>query len=216
MSSLNFNLLNRHHILAGLVLAASLITGSSKLFAQFTATFTVDENGPGTFANSSGFSAPVPASLLPDPGPGGLSAALTYGLLSPPGLVAGDLILLESLGAQVSDIIRFNPDQNGGSLVFYSDIADGAEDLADTGFPLSLYANNITFTELGVEGANGFTYTPLAGQPGFVTGAAGPVTYVITSDIPEPSSIALAAFAFAGLAAWGLVSRLQEYIDLSA
>jgi len=50
-----------------------------------------------------------------------------------------------------------------------------------------------TITELGPEGANGVTYTPIAGQPGFVAGAAGPVTYVFLSDgqIPEPSSLLL-------------------------
>jgi hypothetical protein len=204
VSCLDFNLLKCHRILAGLVLAASLITGGTKLFAQgFTVTITVNENGTGTLVNSNGFNAPLPSALLPDPGPGGLPAALTYGLLNAPGLVAGDLILLEPPNSLVSDIIRFNPNQNGGSLVFYSDITDGALDLADTGFPLSLYANTITFTELGVEGANGFTYTPLANQPGFVAGSAGPVTYVILSDVPEPSTLALAAFGLIGLAAWG-------------
>jgi hypothetical protein len=204
MSCLNFNLLKCHHILAGLVLAASLITCGSKVLAQgFTITAAVDENGTGTLVNSTGSNAALPASLLPDPGPGGLAAALTYNLLNPPGLVAGDLILLEPPGSQISDIIRFNPNQNGGSLVFYSDTTDGAEDLADTGFPLALYTNNVTFTEVGPEGANGFTYTPLANQPGFVAGAAGPVTYVIRSDVPEPSTLALAAFGLIGLAAWG-------------
>ena len=203
MSCLNFNLLKCHRILAVLVLAASLITGGSKLFAQGIAiTLTIDENGAGRLVNTTGFTAPLPSALLPDPGPGGLPAALTYGMLDPPGLVAGDLILLEPPGSQVSDIIRFNPNQNGGSLVFYSDITDGADSLADTGFPLALYTNTVTFTELGAEGANGFTYTPLAGQPGFVAGAGGPVTYVIISDVPEPSTLVLAAFGFISLAAW--------------
>src|SRR4029079_9543074 len=98
----------------------------------------------------------------------------TYGMLNPPSMVAGDLILLEPLGGILSDVIRFNPQQHGGSLVFYSDNTDGADALADTGFPTAFYTNNITFTEVGPEGANGFTYTPIAGQPGFVAGGGGP------------------------------------------
>ncbi len=190
--------MKRFNILATLAFAAWLLTGNSTLLAQgFTVTISVDENGNGTLVNSNGFSSPLPFALLPDPGPGGLPAALTYGMLSPPGLVAGDLILLEPPSSQMSDLIRFNPNQNGGSLVLYSDNTDGAEALADTGFPLALYPNNVTFTEVGVEGANGFTYTPIAGQPGFVAGAAGPVTYVIISDspVPEPSTLLLAAFS---------------------
>ena len=69
---------------------------------------------------------------------------------------------------------------------------------------MALYTNTLTVTEVGAEGANGFTYTPTAGQPGFVAGAAGPVTYVIISDspAPEPASIGL---MLAGLGV--LVSR---------
>jgi hypothetical protein len=147
--------------------------------------------------NSNGFNQPLPFSVTADPGPGGLPNALTYGLLNPPGLVAGDLLLLEPgpLGV-ISDLIRFNPQQNGGSLVFYSDTGDGTPSpLADTGFPTSLYTNNLSRLEAGPElGPSGFVYTPTAGQPGFVAGAGGPVTYVINSDVlPEPTSLTLTA-----------------------
>jgi hypothetical protein len=186
--------MNRRRIVAILIVTIWSLAGSNSLFAQgFTVTISADENGNGTFTNSAGFFSTLPGVLLPDPGPGGLPAALTYGLLNPPGLVAGDLILIEPPGT-VSDILRFNPNQNGGSLVFYSDNLDGADALADTGFPTAFYTNTATFFEVGPEGANGFTYTPLAGQPGFVAGAGGPVTYVITSDVvPEPGSFALLA-----------------------
>jgi hypothetical protein len=175
--------------LLGSVFSAFLL---SSAYAQgFSVTVTVDENGNGTFTNTNGFFSPLPFSQVQDPGPGGLAAALTYGLLNPPGLAAGDLILLEpGGGGLISDVVRFNPQQNGGSLVFYSDNLDGGTDLADIGFPTAFYANTLTATEVG----NGLTYTPTAGQPGFVAGAAGPVTYVLKSDVsevPEPSSILL-------------------------
>ncbi len=192
--------MKRHTILAIFIVAACALVGTSTLLAQgFTVTISADENGHGTLVNSNGFSSALPFALLPDPGPGGLPAAATYGLLNPPGLVAGDLIFFEVPVNTISDIIRFNPNQNGGSLVFYSDNLDGADALADTGFPTALYANNITFTEVGPEGANGLTYTPVAGQPGFVAGSGGPVTYVITSDsrVPEPCSLTLLALGAA-------------------
>lgn len=178
--------------------------------AQFSVTISVDENGNGNLSNSNGFTSALNSFLANDPGPGGLNNALTYDLLNPPGLVAGDLILLEPGGGD-SDIIRFNTTggstANGGSLVFYSDTSDGVDSLADIGFPTAGYANSLTELEVGPEsGPNGFDYTPTAGQPGFVAGAGGPVTYDITSDpaaaTPEPASAAL-MLAGLGLVAGG-------------
>ena len=203
--------MKRPYVLAGLALAAWLVTAGGPAHAQgFSITTTVNENGQGTFSNTAGFFSPLPAALLPDPGPGGLPAALTYGLLNPPGLVAGDLVLLEpgTIGV-VSDIIRFNPQQNGGSLVFYSDNFDGAPSLADTGPPLgtSLFT---TAVEVGPEaGPNGFSYTPTAGLPGFIAGAAGPVTYVFQSD-PAPSAVPAPPTLLLGLVGAACVARLRR------
>jgi hypothetical protein len=138
-----------------------------------------------------------------DPGPGGLPNALTYNLLGPTGLVAGDLLLMEPPTGSLSDIIRFNPAGTGNpnypaSVVFYSDIEAGeAPSFADIGFSTGRYTNTVTLTELGREGNNGIVYTPTAGQPGFVPNFA--VTYNIISDaVPEPSD-ALLALSGAGL-----------------
>jgi hypothetical protein len=169
----------------------------------FSVTITVDENGNGHFTNTSGFSSALPFAMQLDPGPGGLPSALTYGLLNPPGLTAGDLVLLEPGSDVISDIIRFNPACGFGTgcLVFYSDNFDGVDALADVGFPLARYTNVLTVQEVGPEGDNGFIYTPLQGQPGFVAGSAGPVTYVLRSDsVPEFSSLGLLAVGLMGVA----------------
>src|SRR6516162_7799986 len=53
---------------------------------------TIDENGHGTLNGFQG-PQPEPFALQTDPGPGGLANALTYSLLNPPGLTAGDLLI---------------------------------------------------------------------------------------------------------------------------
>jgi hypothetical protein len=192
-------------------MAAALVCGmllSSYASAQFSVTITVDENGHGTLTNTNGFFRTLPFAVIPDPGPGGLPAVLTYDTLNPPGLVSGDVLLQDPNGL-VLDVVRFNanePTPSGmGALLFYSDNIDGFDSLGDTPSPpLQLYANNITIPEVGSESINGAVYTPTAGQPGFVAGAAGPVTYVLMSDTPEPASMTLLGIGAVGLVGYAL------------
>src|SRR5205823_6000675 len=75
---------------------------------------TVDELGNGTldFTASGGGKFPLPFAVIPDPGPGGGPAVLTYNLLGPPDLAAGGVFLFDSM--TLSDVVRFNPAGTGG------------------------------------------------------------------------------------------------------
>ena len=162
----------------------------------------VDENGNGSI-NFGGGPIPLAFTLAPDPGPAGLPLALTYSLPFPG--VIGDVLLFEPVTQQVSDWIRFN---GNGTLVFYSDVPEGGEvpDLADVGFPgLSYEGNLVVIPEIGPEGNNGATYTPLPGQPGYDPAVLPRYTFI--SDIPEPGTMTLVGMGVVGLLA---ISRRKK------
>lgn len=150
---------------------------------------TFNENCLGTITFPAGSPSPLSCSQIPDPGPGGLGNVLFYAMRNPPGLVAGDVLIMEPPNfTGLSDILRFDPVTQGGGVFVYSDIEVGDSYLADIGFPAGYNTNLLTMNEAGVEGGwNGVSYTPVAGQPGFVT--SNPVTYNFTSDdVPEPAT----------------------------
>lgn len=163
---------------------------------------TVFEDGTGSLLFPGGSPIVTTGVLAPDPGPGGLSLALTFNLLGPPGLVAGDLNVFENLSENLGDVIRFNPAGTGSagypaSLVFYS--AAGGGLLGDTGLPTGAYTNVVFNSESGSED---LFYTPTANQPGFVPGFS--VTYHIisgASSVPESgTTITLLGLGMAGIA----------------
>jgi len=154
---------------------------------------TVHEDGTGTSGNL-----PLTSTQEQDPGPGGLANALTFNLGNPPNLIAGDLFLLDPVTMQISDVIRFNPQQHNGSLVFYS--LPGGGELADTGFPSANYSNTFSI----IENTLGETiYTPTQGQPGLVANATGFVSYHIVSTeaangVPEGGSTVMLMLSAVG------------------
>jgi len=181
-----------------------LLAGTELLAVPSNPTLTFQENGQGKVELPNGVVIPLPGALASDPGPGGLSSALTF-TAHPAELnfVVGDVFILDGAG-HVSDVLRFNLDPGPGPrltspILFYSD--DSAGLLADTGLPTAFYDNKVTISE----NHSGFTiYTPIAGQPGFEPGFPLPITYQIFSTPDAGSSVCLFAVALYGI---GLLRR---------
>ena len=164
-------------------------------------TVSVDEFGNGSSTFPGGPNA-LPSFIAPDPSGGVAGNVLQYLLLPNLPFTPGDVILDENVGTNlvVSDVLRFFPTANGTLLLFYSDNGDGVDAPADiSGLPGNVIGNPVHVLEIGPDGNNGAVYTPIAGQPGFVSTDFMP-TFNIISDAPEPASFLLIG---AGLAALG-------------
>ena len=101
-------------------------------------------------------------------------------------------------------VVRFFTIPGGPTVtLFYSDNGDGVDAPADTGLPINALTNAVLIQEVGPEGANGATYTPTAGQPGFFN-TDFTFTYDIVSDsgVPEPASMMLMGAGIVALAAF--------------
>jgi hypothetical protein len=187
------------------ILGCAYAMTTASLVAQL---YTFDE-----FGNSSGLGISPGAMQLDPSGAIGLPIpVMVYNL--PFSVIPGDVILPEPPGPGInrnSDVIRFwNPSGGGPSqIIFYSDFtsADPADSPADTGLPSGLMSLIVTIPEVGPEGNNGALYTPTANQPGFILSTTvPPATYNIISDVPEPSTLAL-AFLSGGLSLFLLKQR---------
>jgi hypothetical protein len=164
--------------------------------------------------------------LIPEPAPPGLEPTLTFAgppvPVPPPiplpvaiGLPgAGVVVLTEPVGTPpdpgevpivtvipgtnqqvvVSDIVISTLGNNQGVAPFITLVSDGGPDLAQL-VPL-LPLGTVFLPETGLLQ----DLTPFLVPPG---NPFGPITALVQSDIPEPSSVVLAALGFAGLLAWG-------------
>src|SRR5215510_10899830 len=94
-----------------LVVAPPLARSSSALPIIY-----IDEFGTGTL-DFGAPNVPIPTTgvLQADPGPGGLASVLTYNLLGPPALVAGDVLMFDVAEGAILDVIRFNPAGTGSA-----------------------------------------------------------------------------------------------------
>ena len=141
----------------------------------------LDENGVGYITPSQLF----PYTVAPEP----VSGLTTLVYTLPFAGVAGDVLVDESSGNQLSDVLRFD---GLGHVYVFSDNSDGVDSLADTsGLPPVILPNPAgPLVESGVEGGyQDVDYIPTPTEPGYK--AAGPVVYHFISDVPEPGSLAL-------------------------
>lgn len=192
------------------VAAAALLLSGQLVVAQAPPNPTITLNGgnaQGMIQLPNGVTIPLTGSYKSDPGPGGLSSALTFTFRPAEGsaFVVGDVLLL-GVGGVVADVIRYNPAVLVAGVLtqqvfFYSQAGSGL--MSSTGLPSSFYANSRTLPE-NPFGAT--IYTPVAGQPGFNPGAALPTTWRFIAQVPDTGSTA----ALLGLGLCGLATLRRK------
>ncbi len=168
-----------------LVFSAILLLASVPAFAS---TITINLNGVGDIGGT-----PLTSTMSADPGPTGLSSALTYTL--PFAGTQGDVLLFDPNLGFPGDLLRFN---GNSTLVVYADNLNGLNSQAATmNPPSSLYPNAVVVNETGSEANLMATYTPGVGDPGYDASAP---TYVLNaSTVPEPETLWLTGFGFLAL-----------------
>ena len=164
-----------------LVIAAcigTLAVSATSVFGQIGQIININESGSAYITSSQMFPYTIGTDTF-----SGLST-LEYTL--PFAGVAGDVLLTEPGGSQLSDVLRFD----GNSHVFFFSEVGGGQ-LADVGLPTTFQPNNVTVAESGTEEVSTYAYyTPTASEPGYKAAAPG-TTYYIVSDVPEPSVMLL-------------------------
>jgi hypothetical protein len=180
----------------------ALAASANTLRAVPIPTFSFHENGQGKLQLPPLFGGgviPIPGTLMSDPGPGGLMSALAFTAhpqVNP--FPEGDVVLMDASG-HVSDILRFNPEENPGPgspqlIFFYSNDHGGL--LADTGLPSLMYDNPV-FIQENLSGPT--IYTPTEGQPGFSSDSPLGNSFRIFSTPDTGSTLLMLGAAVAAL-----------------
>ena len=169
--------------ISGIVACTGILAASATLvFGQVGQIIYIDENGSAYITPSE----PFAFTLAQEPNSGSITLQYTLPFQG----VAGDVLLTEPGGSQISDVLRFDGNSH---VYFFSDVEGGDTDLADVGLPSVFITPNVTIAELGPEGGYQYAYyIPTSTQPGYKSAAPGTV-YEIVSDIPEPSVMMLAS-----------------------
>jgi hypothetical protein len=182
-------------LLVAMLAIMSLSAASAQ--AQALPLIFFDENGN----NGTNFTggAPLPSGFGPDPLSTGPPASTLFYVVPFP-ITTGDVQLTEP-PTGISDLVRFENTGGGGMIFFYSDTgttSDPGEDLADVGLP-TLLGPPTVIAETGPDNNNSAVYIPTPGMPGFPLAGPPAIQYNIISDVPEPTSILLAALGGASL-----------------